>query len=139
MLFFQDVKTVRENVNKKIEELRVDMAKEIAALNHNYSFPHKKVDIIADAITKLVEWYNLLLPKLDKKAKVDAHSFEKIEETLGNLKDLILKFGSSLSSTPESLSKKFMSLESTIKADMDPLLKFISLMPIDAPPVRTRV
>lgn len=61
MLFVQDVKTVRENVNLKTEELRADMAKEIAALDHIYSSLHKKVDIIVDAITKVVEWYNYLL------------------------------------------------------------------------------
>lgn len=86
LLFVQDVKKVREDVNLKIEELRVDMAKEIADLDHNYSSLHTKVGIIADVVTKVVEMYNSLLPKVYKKVEVDAQSFGKIKETLSNLK-----------------------------------------------------
>ncbi|CAI9294195.1 unnamed protein product [Lactuca saligna] len=55
VLFVPDVKTTCENVNLKIEELGVDMAKEILALGHNYSSLHSKVDIIVDVVTKVVE------------------------------------------------------------------------------------
>ena len=85
-LFVKDVKTICENINLKTEECRTDMAKEIAALDHNYSSLHSKVKKIVDAVTNVVEWYNSLLPKVDKKAEVDVRSFGKIKETLNNLK-----------------------------------------------------
>lgn len=137
VLFVKDVKSVRENVTFKIEELRTDMAKEIVALDHNYSSLYTMVDIIVDAVTKVFMWYNFLLTKVDKNVEVDAQSFGKIEELLGNLKELISKFGSLASSllTPEFLTHKFRLLESTFHNELDPLVKFVNLMPTDAPPV----
>lgn len=55
ILFIQDVKKVCEDVNLKIEELRVDMAKEVAALTHDYSSLHTKLDIISDVFTNVVK------------------------------------------------------------------------------------
>ncbi|CAI9285209.1 unnamed protein product [Lactuca saligna] len=54
ILFVQDVKKVREDVNLKLEELRVDIAKEVAAISHDYSIIPKNVDIIADAVTDVI-------------------------------------------------------------------------------------
>lgn len=82
VLFVNDVKTVRENVNLKNEELREEMAKKIVALNHNYSSLHTKIDIIVFAVTKFVEWYNSLLPKVDKMATDEIISFGNIEKVL---------------------------------------------------------
>lgn len=117
-MFIKDLKTVRENVNLKIEELKVDMVKEIAALDHNYSSLHKKVDIIFNDVTKVVEWYTSLLPNVKKKVEVDVQSFGKINKTLDELKELISKSGSSSSSllTPEIHSEKLhlLSLPSTM-------------------------
>ncbi|CAI9279239.1 unnamed protein product [Lactuca saligna] len=75
VLYVQDVKTIREDVNLKLQELRQDMAKEISILTHNYSTIHMKVDIIADVVTKAIEWYNSFTPKFEKKVEVDATNF----------------------------------------------------------------
>ena len=54
VLFIQDVKKVREDVNPKIEELCEDMAKEVTLLEHNYSSLLKKVDIIVDVVPQIM-------------------------------------------------------------------------------------
>lgn len=141
VLFVQEVKTVCANVNLNIEELCNDMAKEVADLTHNYSSLHTKVDINVDAVTKVIEWYISLAPKIKKKAEVDVQSFKKLDKLLGDLKDLVSKSGSSSSSllTLEFLTHKFRLLESTIHNELAPLAKLVKLMPTDAPPVHTRV
>ena len=48
-LFILDVKKVREDVNFMLQELREDMAKEIASVHQDYGSLHKKVDIICDS------------------------------------------------------------------------------------------
>lgn len=53
-LFVQVVKRVQEDVNLKIEELRTKLAKDVATLDQSYYNLYKKVDIIADVITKMV-------------------------------------------------------------------------------------
>lgn len=78
ILYVQDVNKVREDVNLKIEELQVDMANEVVDLSHDYSTLHTKVDIIADAITNVVKWYQYLIPKIDKNAELDVQSFGKL-------------------------------------------------------------
>ena len=55
VVFVQDVKTVRENVNHKIEELKVDVSKELREFDNKYSSPLEKVDIIADVVTTFVK------------------------------------------------------------------------------------
>lgn len=53
------------------------------------------------------------------------------------MKELVSKLGAS--SLRNLYLKKFMSLESTIKAQMTLLQNFINLMPTDAPPIHTGV
>ena len=99
------------------------------------------MDIIADVVTRVVDLYNSLIPKVDSKSESDRQNFAKIEEILGNLKELISKLGSvpQSSISLDSLSTMFSSLETSIKANLAPLLKLINLMPTNAPPVHTRV
>lgn len=141
VLFVKDVKTVHENVHLNIEELRMDMVKEVKTLDHNDFSLHNKVDIIVDVVTKIVETYNSLSPKVDKKAKIDSQSFEMFAKVMADLKELISKFSSSSSSmlTQDFLSQKFRLLESSIKNELAPLAKFVNLMPTNAPPIHTRV
>lgn len=92
-------------MNLKLEELRVDMAKEVASISHDFSTLHTKVGIIATAVTNFVKWYQYLIPKIDKIVEIDSQSFSKIEDSLINLKDLVSKIGSSFSLlTLDSLS-----------------------------------
>ncbi|CAI9262736.1 unnamed protein product [Lactuca saligna] len=78
ILFIQDVKKVREDVNLKIQELREDIGKEVSALQHDYSSLHQKFDIIADVVTKFVKLYESLVPKVAKTADTDVQSFANI-------------------------------------------------------------
>lgn len=128
-------------MNLKLEELHTDIAKEVAHLEHNYSSINTKVDSIVGVVTKVVELYSSLLPKVEKKSESNTQSFEKIEELLGNLKELISKLSSlpQSSVSPDSLSTLFSSSDASIKFEMTPFLKLINLMPTDAPPVHTGV
>ena len=117
------------------------MAKEIANIDQNYSNLHIKVDIVVDVVRKIVEFYNSLINKVDLKYDSDSKHFVKVEELLGNIKELISKLNVSPSSSvsQESLSKMFSSLESNLRDDLDPFLKFVNLMPTDAWLVSTGV
>ncbi|CAI9269843.1 unnamed protein product [Lactuca saligna] len=106
-----------------MEELRVDMGKEVAGISHDFSIIHTKVYIIVAAITNVVKWYQSLILKVDKIAEVDTQSFSKVEASLINLNDLVSKIGSSSSLiTPDSLFQKFDALESTLKAELAPFV-----------------
>ncbi|CAH1436028.1 unnamed protein product [Lactuca virosa] len=59
ILFVQEVKKVREDVNKQIHELREEMQKEVAAVHHDNASVNQKVDIICDAVTRFVKLYVL--------------------------------------------------------------------------------
>ncbi|CAI9275185.1 unnamed protein product [Lactuca saligna] len=140
LLYVQTVKKVREAVNIKLEELRVDMAKEVAVISHDFSTLHTKVDIIAVAVTNVMKWYQSLILKVDKIEELDTKSFSKIEDSFINLNDLVSKISSSSSLiTPNSLSQKFAALESILKAELDPLANLLNLMSTTAPPIQTRV
>ncbi|CAI9290536.1 unnamed protein product [Lactuca saligna] len=117
------------------------MAKEVVNLDHNYSALNTKVDIVATGVTKVVEFHNSLLIKIDTKLEFDYKRFSKFEELVGSLKELISKLGSSSQSSisQESFSKMFLSLESSLKTDLAPLLKLVDLMPTNALPVHTWV
>ncbi|CAI9283126.1 unnamed protein product [Lactuca saligna] len=95
ILFVKDVETVRENINLKVQELKEYMMKDIAALDHNYSTLHNKVDIIAGVVAKEVELYTSLGLKLDSKSEVDASSFGSVETLLEELKDIVSKVNNS--------------------------------------------
>ncbi|CAH1427604.1 unnamed protein product [Lactuca virosa] len=54
VIFVQDVKKVREDVNLQIRELREDMQKELASVQQDFASLGQKIDIICDAVTKLL-------------------------------------------------------------------------------------
>lgn len=56
-----------EQVKKVEESIKSEMSKEVEKVEHNYSSLHSKVDIIANTIKKLVEYYTLFSTKLDAK------------------------------------------------------------------------
>lgn len=139
VLFIQDVKTIREDVNRKIEELQSGMEKEIKDLTHNYCSILTKVDIIIGAVTKIAECYNSMLPKIDAKYEIDLKNFGKIDSLLVELKEMVSNPSSSYLFTPEFLTQKFRLLESTIHLELAPLSKLLNLLRTDAPPVATGV
>ncbi|CAI9300034.1 unnamed protein product [Lactuca saligna] len=58
VMFVQDVKKVREDVNFKLQELREDMEKEIEVVQRGYASLNQQVDIIDEVVTK-VESFNI--------------------------------------------------------------------------------
>ncbi|CAI9300263.1 unnamed protein product [Lactuca saligna] len=111
VLFVKDVQTVREDVNRKLEELKVDMEKEINELSTNYYSLLSKVDIVAADVTKVVECYQSLIPKIEDKAVGDNTSFGKLDAMLSELKEMVSKYGSSSLLTLEFLTQKFCLFE----------------------------
>lgn len=83
---------------------------------------HSKVDVLADAIKKIVEYNTLFSTKLEAKTKLDSTVFDKLEEFLGCRK--------------ESLSKLDLTQQSTFSLVLGPLLKLVNMIPTDAPPIK---
>ncbi|CAI9298587.1 unnamed protein product [Lactuca saligna] len=113
------------------------MTKEIAKIDQNYSNIHTKVNIFVDAFKNIVELYTSLIIKVDFKSESNYKHFVKLEELLGNVKGLVSKLNvsPSYSVSQELLSKMYSSLESNLRFDLAPLMKFVNLMPTDATPV----
>ena len=65
VLFVQDVKTVCEDVNRKLEEMKVNVSTELSDLDNKYSSILEKVDIIAAEVTKFVQTHQSLVRKFD--------------------------------------------------------------------------
>ncbi|CAI9267879.1 unnamed protein product [Lactuca saligna] len=66
VLFVQEVKKVREDVNLKIQELHEEMNKEILSIQHDYVSLHQKVDIICDAVTKFVKMSDEAVERVER-------------------------------------------------------------------------
>lgn len=91
VIFVEQVKKVEESVNLKVVELKLEMTKEVEKIEKNYSNLHGKVDVIANAITMLVEYHNSFSTKRDAKTDHDSKVFEKLEDLLGSLKESMSK------------------------------------------------
>lgn len=128
-------------MNSKIEEICQEMTQEVAKVDQNYSSLHTKVDIVADVVTKIVKYHTSLLNKVDVKFESDSKEFVRFQALFGELKDLILKISIPPSSlfSQDLISQMHSSLETRLKDDLDPLLKFVNLMPKSTPPVSTGV
>ncbi|CAI9266319.1 unnamed protein product [Lactuca saligna] len=99
ILFVEEIKKVEESVNLKVEALKFEMSKEVAKIEQNYSSLHGKVDIIVDAIKKLVEYYTFFSTKLDAMTETYSKLFAKMEEFLESLKESMSKINLSHSSS----------------------------------------
>ncbi|CAI9287135.1 unnamed protein product [Lactuca saligna] len=111
VLFVQDVKKVREDVNLKIQEVCEDMSKEIAIVQRDYASLNQNMDIIAEAVTNFVKLYEALCPHIAQMATHEVKSLNEITTLLNDLKALISKPGSSPLTKPEFLSQKFLLFE----------------------------
>lgn len=138
ILFVEEVKDVEEFVKLKVVELKYEMSKVVAKLELNYQNLHSKMDVIVDAIKKLVEYNSLFSTTLEAKTTSDQKVFYKLEEFQGSLKESLSKLDLSQQSTvsQDSISKMNDSLESNLKVELGPLLQLVNLMPINVPPVK---
>ncbi|CAI9288394.1 unnamed protein product [Lactuca saligna] len=136
-----EVKKVHESVNLKVEALKYEMSKEVAKIEQTHSTLHDKIDVVIDAIKKLVEHYTSFTSKFDAKTDVDSKVFSKMEDFWGSLNESISKIDTSHTSSisQEYMSQIFSSLETNLKVELAPLLKCVNMMPTDAPSVNSMV
>ncbi|CAI9290329.1 unnamed protein product [Lactuca saligna] len=98
-LFVEHVKTMKESVDLKMVELKLEMAKEVEKIEKNYSVLHGKVYVVVDAIPKLVEYNTTYSTKLDVKSEQNCKVFAKLEEFFSSIKESISKIDLSTQST----------------------------------------
>ena len=140
VLFVQEVKKVREDVNSKIQELREDMNKEILSVQPDYMYLTQKVDIICDAVTGFVKLYEGLSPQLTQISKSESENFDGVIKLLNELKEISTKPVSSPLITLEFLSQKLVQFEAILNKQLAPLFLISSLLPTTiTPPVFTGV
>lgn len=70
---------MKESVDLKVAELKLEMAKEVVKMEKIYTMLHSKVDVVADAITKLVDFNTDYVTKLEAKQEKDSQVFTKLE------------------------------------------------------------
>ena len=86
VLFVQDVKKVREDVNFKIEELKKEIAKELQDINSQNLDVQKRVDILAEALTKLTVDYKPSAHLIEAKHQDNKEQFSKLIQLVTELK-----------------------------------------------------
>ncbi|CAI9300395.1 unnamed protein product [Lactuca saligna] len=125
----------KESLDIKVAEIKSLMLEEEEKMKENYKLLHGKVDVIAGAITYLVEFNNEYTKQLQVKSENDEMVFEKMEEFLYGIKETLSKVYISNQSTisQESISKMVMNIELNIKAMMDPILSLVLRLPTNAP------
>ncbi|KAL7617007.1 hypothetical protein Lser_V15G03290 [Lactuca serriola] len=139
VLFVQDVKEVREDVNFKIEELKAEIAKEIQDLQSQNLEVQKRVDIIADAVTKLATDYQPSAQMIEAKHQENKVQFSKLIQLSTELKSCVSQTSQQTILTPEFLTLKVNTLEQDIQKALALITNFTSLLPKNAPPAFTGV
>ncbi|CAI9281696.1 unnamed protein product [Lactuca saligna] len=128
---------MKESADLQVAELKSELAKEVEKMEKNYVRLHSKVDVVVDAITKLVEFNTDYLTKLEAKSEKDSKVFAKLEEFLSSIKESISKVDVSTQSTvsQETTSLLISKIETNIKTDLAPILELVLLFPMNAPRV----
>ncbi|CAI9278664.1 unnamed protein product [Lactuca saligna] len=98
----------------------------------------EKVDVVADAIAKLVEYNTSYSTKRDAKTELGSQVFAKLEEFLSSIKESISKADllNRSSISQESISKLISSIEANLKAELAPILELVLLLLTNAPPAK---
>lgn len=140
VLFVQEVKKVREDVNMQIRELLKDMQKEVLTVQQDYASANQKIDIICNAVTRCVKLFEDMTPQLSTLSAKEEQNFGELVNLLKELKDLSTRPVTPIISQ-EFLSQKFVQFEAILHKQLAPLLRISSLLPTvsDAPPVVTGV
>ncbi|CAI9269747.1 unnamed protein product [Lactuca saligna] len=140
VLFVQEVKKVREDVNMQIRELREEMMKEVQHIQQGYESTHQKIDIICDAVVQCVKMFEPVNPQMISLSATEEQHFGELVKLLKELKEISSKSSSPIISQ-EFLSQKFVHFEAILQKHLTPLLRISSLLPnvSDAPPTVTGV
>ncbi|CAI9281121.1 unnamed protein product [Lactuca saligna] len=137
VMFVQDVKKVREDVNFKLQELREDMEKEIEVVQRDYASLNQQVDVIVEVLATFVKLYEAESPQLSQLSTTESTSFVKINNHFKELKALISKSISSPLITAEFLSQEFTHSKAILQKQVAHLSRISNILPTDAPPVIT--
>ncbi|CAI9269923.1 unnamed protein product [Lactuca saligna] len=108
VLFTQDVKKVREDVNFKLQELCQYMDKEIACVRTAYASLNQKVDIICDAMMIFSKLYESLSPQLSQLYTTERKIFMEVITLLMGIKELSTKLVSSSQLSSDFLLQIFL-------------------------------
>lgn len=136
MIFFlEQVTKMKQFVDLKVAELMYKIAKEV---EKNYTLLRTKVDVVATAITNLIEFNTDYLTKLEEKSEKDTQVFAKLEEFLTSIKESISKADISSQSfvSQEAISQLISTIETNMKAELTPILELVLQLPMNAPTVR---
>ncbi|CAI9261132.1 unnamed protein product [Lactuca saligna] len=89
--FVEQVMKLNEYVDHKVVELKSEIAKDFEMMEENYALLHSKVNVVANAITKLVDLNTNYSYKVDAKLEKGYQVFTKLEEFLSCIKESISK------------------------------------------------
>ncbi|CAI9293606.1 unnamed protein product [Lactuca saligna] len=92
VLFVEEVKKVENSMNLKVESLKSTLLKEVTNFEQSHESLLTKLDVVIEAIHKLVEKFTSFLTK-------DAQVFTKMKDFSASLKDSISKLESSSKSS----------------------------------------
>ncbi|KAL7601073.1 hypothetical protein Lser_V15G24877 [Lactuca serriola] len=134
ILFVQDVKKVREDVNFKIQELKSELAKDLQDVHTRQEDLQKQIVEISSQLHKLNN-----IPVVEDQKAATMEKFDHLIKLVTELKSAVSHSSSSQILTPEFLSLKINTLEQAIQKALAPLSNFTSLLPKSAPPVFTGV
>ncbi|KAL7609165.1 hypothetical protein Lser_V15G10960 [Lactuca serriola] len=134
ILFVQDVKKVREDVNFKIQELKSELANHLQDVHTKQADVQKQIVEISSQLQKLND-----IPVLEAHKAATTEKFDQLIKLVTELKTAVSHSSSPQILTPEFLSLKINTLEQAIQKSLAPLTNFTSLLPKSAPPVYTGV
>ncbi|KAL7587313.1 hypothetical protein Lser_V15G40383 [Lactuca serriola] len=134
ILFVQDVKKVREDVNFKIQELKSELAKDLQDVHTKQEDVQKQIVEISSQLQKLND-----IPVLEAHKAATTEKFDQLIKLVTELKTAVSHSSSSQILTLEFLSLKISTLEQATQKALAPLMNFTSLLPKSAPPVYTGV
>ena len=124
VLFEQDVKKVREDVNLNLEELKKEVSQEINNMYSQNNSIQEKVDIITGAVTNFIKTFQDTVPKFESKATEDKDQFAKLVELLAELKNVVSKPSQQSFLTHELLTQKLNVLDQVIQKVVAPISRF---------------
>ncbi|CAI9260127.1 unnamed protein product [Lactuca saligna] len=94
-LFVKQVSESKSSLKLQVNEIRTLMAKELKNLDDNYNLLHKKVHVVANVTTHLIEditaFNNNYLKDIKVMNEKDDKVFKKVEDFLSNFKETLLK------------------------------------------------
>ncbi|CAI9283581.1 unnamed protein product [Lactuca saligna] len=113
VLFVQEVKKVREDVNMQIHELRETMTKEVQHIQQGYESAHQKIDIICDAVVQCVKMFEQVNPQMISLSAKEEQHFAELVKLMKELQEISSKVSSPIISQ-EFLCQNFIHFEAIL-------------------------